>query len=74
MKNLILTGVIASCLASTASAGGLSDVIVEATPEVIVAEPASNLGWVIPLIIVGALIAVAASSSDDEPGSELPPG
>lgn len=51
--------------AGAAFAGGLSDSIVEATPETAqtVERASSAPSWVVPLVIVGLLVAVAVSSS-----------
>ncbi len=67
MKKFALAAALAAT-ASTAFAGGLAPVVVE--PEVIVEEaPASSMaGWLIPLIIVGVIIAVASSTSEDNNG------
>ncbi len=52
----------AALLAGSAAAGGLAPVVMET--EVMVAEQTgSGFGWLIPLLIVGILIAVA--SGDD---------
>ena len=65
-----------------ASAGGLSDQIVEqpVVPDVVEAPAASSVpGWVVPLVIFGAIIAAASASgsdsgsdSDDDEGFENP--
>jgi len=58
-----------SLVATQAAAGGLSDAIVE-TPEVmepeVMAEPQGSAGWMIPVLIVGALAAVALAGSDED--------
>ena len=73
MFKKVVTGV--SALAATlvsgtaASAGGLSDQIMEApvVEEVMVDEPSGSAsGWLIPVLIVGALVAIAVSGSDDD--------
>ena len=65
----ILAAVTAATFALTSSvqAGGLADAVME--DEIIVLEetPTGTLpGWVIPLAIVGIVIAVASSSDNDE--------
>lgn len=64
----ILAAATAATFALTASvqAGGLADAVIE--DEIIVieeTETASLPGWVIPLAIVGIVIAVASSGDDD---------
>ncbi|MFA8443710.1 hypothetical protein [Yoonia sp.] len=57
-----------SLVATQSMAGGLADSIVEtpvAEPEAM-AAPAGSSDWIIPALIVGALIAVAVSSDDDD--------
>ncbi len=59
----------AICLAATqATAGGLSDEIVEAPvmQEPAMAAPAGSSSWIIPALVFGALVAVAVSSGDDD--------
>lgn len=70
-----------SLVATQSMAGGLADSIVEtpvAEPEAM-AAPAGSSDWIIPALIVGALIAVVVSNDDDgndseptEPPSEPP--
>jgi len=65
----------AICLAATqATAGGLSDEIVEAPvmQEPAMAAPAGSSSWIIPALVFGALVAVAVSSGDDDDGSSAP--
>ena len=61
-----------SLAATQSMAGGLSDAIVEAPAmePVAVAEPEGSAGWIIPVLIVGALVAIAVSSGDDDDDSE----
>lgn len=68
-----------SMIATSAAAGGLSDAIVESEPmeEPVMAAPAGSSDWIIPVVIFGALAAVALSSNGDddddpEPVSEPP--
>lgn len=61
-----------SLVATQSMAGGLADSIVE-TPVVepeAMAAPAGSADWIIPALIVGALIAVAVSSGDGDNNSE----
>lgn len=63
-----------SLVATQSMAGGLADFIVEtpvAEPEAM-AAPAGSSDWIIPALIVGALIAVAVSSGDDDNGGGEP--
>lgn len=66
MKKVIFATIAATFAGASAWAGGLSDVIVEAVPEAMPVEPTSGLGWIVPLVIVGALIAVAVAGGDDD--------
>lgn len=57
-----------SLVATQSMAGGLADSIVEtpvAEPEAM-AAPAGSSDWIIPALIVGALIAVVVSNDDDD--------
>jgi len=61
-----------SMIATSSAAGGLADAIVENEPmdEPAMVAPAGSSDWVIPVLIFGALAAVAIASdggSDDEP-------
>ena len=67
MKKLLLTagGFIAA--ASAAVAGGLADAVMETEIIEVAPERGGSLpGWVIPLAIVGIVIAIASSSDDDD--------
>ena len=67
MKKLLLSAAIATVTATSALAGGLADEVVEAPIIEVAPEPAGSLpGWVIPLAIVGLVIAVASSSDDED--------
>ena len=74
---LFTTIVATSLLATQVAAGGLADAIVE-TPvqEEPMAAATGSSEWIIPLVILGTLIAVAAqgsssSSSEEEPNGEV---
>ncbi len=67
MKKIIFGSIVASLAGVAAWAGGLADAIVETVPEAMPVETTdSSTGWIIPLLIVGALVAVAVASSDDD--------
>ena len=73
MKAFMLSVAVAAVTATPALAGGLADEVVEAPIIEVTPEPTGSLpNWVIPLAIVGIVIAVA-SSGDDDPEPE-PPG
>lgn len=71
---LIVFGTLVAA-AAAAHAGGLSDVVVEMAPPAPVEEvaPASGSipGWVIPLAIIGLMVGLAASGSDDDDDETL---
>ena len=68
MRSLALSAIVAALAATSALAGGLADEVVEAPIIEVAPEPTSSLpGWVIPLAIVGLVIAIASSSDDEEP-------
>ena len=69
MKNLLISAAIATVTATSALAGGLANEVVEAPIIEVAPEPTSSLpGWVIPLAIVGLVIAIASSDDDEERG------
>lgn len=54
--------------APQATAGGLVEPEMEPMVEVIEEEPASSNGWIIPLLVIGVIAAIASSSdSTDRP-------
>ena len=57
-----------SLIATQTVAGGLSDELVESPliQEQEMAAPAGSSNWIIPLLIVGAIAAVAIANSDDD--------
>ena len=66
MKKIVF-GTLAAIVAGAAAwAGGLSDAIVESVPQAAPAEPTSGMGWIIPVVIVVALVGLAAASGDDD--------
>ena len=61
--------------ATQAAAGGLANEIVEApvvVQEETMAAPTGSSNWVIPVLILGALAAVALTGDDDESTPEAP--
>ena len=77
MFNRIKTGIAAvaavTVAGTSASAGGLSDQIVEAPVEQdAMVAPASRSApdWLIPVLILGALVGLAASSDDSSSDSD----
>jgi hypothetical protein len=76
MLKKIMTGTVALATmftsATTVTAGGLSDELMEPVVENVIEDDAvaaagSAAAWLIPALIVGALILVATSGGDDEP-------
>ena len=67
MKKFISTLAISSFLATTATAGGLAEPLVEPEvimePEVIAEETASSGNFLVPLLILAAIVAIASGSS-----------
>ena len=67
MKSLLLAATIATFAAGSALAGGLADEFMEAPVIEVAPEPTGTLpGWVIPLAIIGIVIAVASSDSEED--------
>ena len=68
MKTLLAAATAATfALTASVQAGGLADAVIE--DEIIVLEETQSgslPGWVIPLAIVGLVIAVASSGDDDD--------
>ena len=71
-KTLLATAV-AATLASQAVAGGFAPVVVEPEPTVIVEPeaPRSTFGILLPLALLGGLVALAVAAEDDD---ETTPG
>ena len=68
----MMVGAIGVTFAGAAAwAGGLSDSIVESVPDEVMpmAAEGSGNGWIIPVIIVGLLIAVSVAGGDDDDSS-----
>lgn len=66
-KFLLLTGGLVAA-ASAAVAGGLANAVIESEVIEVVPETGSGFGWIIPILIVGILVALASgddSSSED---------
>ena len=68
LTKTLIAAALATTVAGSAIAGGFSNTVVE--PPVVVVEPTAPAGslpgWVIPVVILGALAAVALSDSDSE--------
>ena len=68
LTKTLLAASIAATLASQAVAGGFAPVVVDPEP-VVVVEPEpqrSSLGILLPLALLGGLVALAVASDDDE--------
>lgn len=69
--------ILSTALTQVAHAGGLADAIVEEEPVVIAEPPEPGLpGWVIPvvaLVLIGAVAASSSSDSDEDPEPEPEP-
>jgi len=65
-KFLLLTGGLVAA-ASAAVAGGLANAVIESEVIEVVPETGSGFGWIIPILIVGILVALA---SGDDTSSE----
>ncbi|TNC71796.1 hypothetical protein [Rubellimicrobium roseum] len=71
LKVLALSAAVAATVAGQAVAGGFAPVVAEPTPvapEVIVEPeaPRSTFGLLLPLALLGGLVAIAVASDDDE--------
>lgn len=66
-KTLLATAV-AATLASQAVAGGFAPVVVEPEPTIIVEPeaPRSTFGILLPLALLGGLVALAVANEDDD--------
>jgi hypothetical protein len=66
MRTLIASAAIAGVLTAPALAGGMAEPVME--PEIIVEESTgTGSGWVVPLILIAIIAAVASSSGSDAP-------
>jgi hypothetical protein len=63
-------------VAGQAAAGGLAAPIVEPAPVVVVEPEAPGKGWgiILPLALLGGLVAIALAQEEDEADGETPPG
>ena len=71
IKKIVIGAGLVMGSAVAAVAGGLADAIVEQDPAVVadVVEQSGGLpGWVIPVVVLGALALAAANSSEDDDG------
>ncbi len=70
-KTLVAAAIAGTVTSTSALAGGLAVEIVE--PPVVVVEPVeetrSSLGYILPLVAVAGLVALAASSDNDDNGT-----
>jgi hypothetical protein len=74
MLKKIMTGTVALAtmfaFATSVTAGGLSDELMEPVVENVIEDDAvaagSTPGWLVPALIIGAFILVASSSGDDD--------
>ena len=77
LKSLALAAAMAAA-AGQAVAGGFAPVVAEPVPApVVVTEPAparSTWGIILPLVLLGGLVALAVSNSDDDDTSSPPAG
>jgi hypothetical protein len=67
LKSLALAAAIAA-VGSQALAGGFSPVVVDPEPVVVVEPeaPRSTFGILLPLLLLGGLVAIAVASDDDD--------
>jgi hypothetical protein len=70
-KTLLATAV-AATLASQAVAGGFAPVVVEPEPVVVVEPeaPRSTFGILLPLALLGGLVALAVAAEDDDESTD----
>lgn len=69
MKKLVTLASVLTLTAGAAFAGGMSEPVVEAEPIVIEDAPSSNMGLLIPALLV---LAIAAAASDSSSSSTNP--
>ena len=68
LNKIVLAAVLGTTLASQAIAGGFAPVVVEPAP-VVVTEPEaprSTWGILLPLALLGGLVALAVANDDDD--------
>ena len=68
LTKIVLAAAVAATLASQAVAGGFAPVVVEPAPTVIVEPeaPRSTWGILLPLALLGGLVARAVANEDDD--------
>ena len=73
LTKFALAAVLGATLASQAVAGGFAPVVVESEPTVVLepTAPRSTLGILLPLALLGGLVALAVAAEDDD---ETTPG
>jgi len=62
MKRIIAAALLSGCVATSAVAGGFATIVEE--PDLVEVTPNSSSGGWIPVVIMLALVAVAASADD----------
>jgi hypothetical protein len=72
LTKTLLTATIVTVLAGQAFAGGFAPVVVDPEPVVVVEPeaPRSTFGILLPLLLLGGLIAVAVASDDEDDDEE----
>jgi hypothetical protein len=72
LTKTLLAAVIGATLASQAVAGGFAPVVVEPQPTVIVEPeaPRSTFGILLPLALLGGLVALAVAAEDDDESTD----
>ena len=72
LTKTLLAAVIGATLASQAVAGGFAPVVVEPQPTVIVEPeaPRSTFGILLPLALLGGLVALAVANEDDDESTD----
>ena len=72
LTKIAVATVLGATLASQAVAGGFAPVVVEPEPTVIVepTAPRSTLGILLPLALLGGLVALAVANNDDDESTD----
>ena len=72
MRSAALLAAFSAATAPAAQAGGFAPVVVTPPPQVVIEPPAprSSFGLILPLVLLGGLIALAVASSDDDDDDE----